>query len=524
MEEYEKAQIEPETIGYIECHGTGTSLGDPVEIQALNKAFSEIHKSHNKTPAKTAYCGLSSLKSNIGHLETAAGVASLLKVVLAIKHKQIPASIHFEEINPFIDLKGTPFYVVNKLTPWEAATDEHGLPLPRRAGVSCFGFGGANAHIVLEEYIPPARQSLPQAKDPQLIVLSAKNEKRLNAYVQLMRTYLEKEEIELIDFAYTLQVGRDEMPERLAWVVSSKEELKQKIDNILRGGDAPKDNYRNNTNKDSKSRVVDGGEGETLVRDLIKQKELSKLAELWVSGVKIAWRSLYDSDVPNRISIPTYPFARERYWFPSAERNAVEKQSHHGRMAAESLPAKNAAKDAAPQPSTEQPSVVTTRQAAPMTAEAKMELLLKQEVALQLPGPVDAISISLTYFDLGLGSLGIMNLVHKINELLQESLPISVVFEYRNIESLAAYLAATYPAKVAGLAVNIEEEVTQYSEDSAKATRLPEENYFLARPAPSLHEQTDATTARYEIADKQVLERLWWHEKSLDESYEKVTF
>src|SRR5215475_1032797 len=164
IDAYEKAQIDPATVGYIECHGTGTSLGDPIETQALSKAFSELYKRRNKATAETPLCGLGSVKTNIGHLEMAAGIAGVFKVLLAIKHRQIPANIHFEEINPYINLKGTPFYIVDKLTPWEASTGEDGTPIPRRAGVSSFGFGGANAHVVLEEYIPPRRQS-PVAAD-----------------------------------------------------------------------------------------------------------------------------------------------------------------------------------------------------------------------------------------------------------------------------------------------------------------------------------------------------------------------
>ena len=321
VEAYEKAQIDPATVGFIECHGTGTSLGDPIEIQALSKAFSELYKKHNKGPAKEPHCGLSSVKTNIGHLETAAGIAGVLKVLLAIKHKQIPANVHFEELNPYINLKGTPFYIADKLTPWEAPKGEDGMPLPRRAGVSSFGFGGANAHIVLEEYIAPKRQSLAQGNDPQLIVLSAKNEERLKAYVQSMRAYLDKKEVELADFAYTLQVGRDEMPERLALVASSVEDLKQKFEQILRG-ETPKESYSNNVRK-AKEEI----DAETFVQAAIEQNELSRLAELWVAGAKIDWRLLHKSGLPRRISVPPYPFARERYWMLSSAPKATEERN-----------------------------------------------------------------------------------------------------------------------------------------------------------------------------------------------------
>jgi acyl transferase domain-containing protein len=180
IEAYEKAQVDPATVGYIECHGTGTPLGDPIEIQALTKAFADLYKKRNQTVA-APHCGLSSVKTNIGHLETAAGIAGLLKALLAIQHKQIPANIHFEEVNPYIKLDGTPFFIADKLTPWEAPV-VNGASGPRRAGLSSFGFGGANAHIVLEEYIPAQRAVPANADEPQLIVLSAKNDDRLKAY------------------------------------------------------------------------------------------------------------------------------------------------------------------------------------------------------------------------------------------------------------------------------------------------------------------------------------------------------
>ncbi len=337
IEAYEKAQIDPSTVGYIECHGTGTSLGDPIEIQALNKAFSELYKKRSKPPAATPHCGLSSVKTNIGHLETAAGIAGMLKALLAIEHKQIPANIHFEELNPYINLKGSPFYIADKLTPWPAPIGEDGLPAPRRAGVSSFGFGGANAHIVLEEYIPPQRQSAATADGPQLIVLSAKNEDRLKAYVRSMLDYLGKREVELIDLAYTLQVGRDEMPERLALVAASTAELKQKLNEILDGG-APTDAYRNNiTSKQSKSQAAEHSAGDAAVQALIERKDLSKVAELWVCGAKIDWRLLHKASTPRRISVPTYPFARERYWIPALEGLAVESRQRRGSVAAELL-------------------------------------------------------------------------------------------------------------------------------------------------------------------------------------------
>jgi polyketide synthase PksN len=316
IEAYEKGHVDPTTVGYIECHGTGTSLGDPIEIQGLSKAFSELYKRQGKAPAQTPHIGLSSVKTNIGHLETAAGIAGILKVLLAMKHQQIPANLHLEEVNPYINLQGTPFFIADKLTPWAAPIGENGARLPRRAGVSSFGFGGANAHIVLEEYLTPVRQ--PRVADgPQMVVLSAKNQDRLNDYAASLHAYLGKTELELTDLAFTLQVGRDEMPARMALVVSSTAELKQKLGEVVAGGETPPGSYRGQIGKNAKP--ADAAEGESSLRSVIERKDLSKLAELWVAGAKIDWTLLHGSDGARRIPAPTYPFARERHWVPGAK-------------------------------------------------------------------------------------------------------------------------------------------------------------------------------------------------------------
>ncbi|MEC4811963.1 MAG: SDR family oxidoreductase [Scytonema sp. PMC 1069.18] len=188
------AGVEPETISYIETHGTGTQLGDPIEIAALTQAFG----THTK---KKGFCAIGSVKTNIGHLNTAAGVTGLIKTVQALKHTQIPPSLHFQQLNPQIDFANSPFYVNTALSKWES----HGTP--RRAGVSSFGIGGTNAHVILEEapVIEPNSASRPW----QLLLLSAKTSTALEtATVQLRDHLLQHSELILPDIAYTLQVGR----------------------------------------------------------------------------------------------------------------------------------------------------------------------------------------------------------------------------------------------------------------------------------------------------------------------------
>jgi polyketide synthase PksL/polyketide synthase PksN len=190
---YEKANINPATVSYIEAHGTGTSLGDPIEINALNSAFTNMIKQYDDDIDNTNYIGIGTVKTNIGHLETAAGIAGVLKVLLSFKHKKIPGNVHLKEVNPYINLEDSPFYLVKRTQHWEAIKDKHGNKYPRRAGISSFGFGGANAHVVLEEYNPPNDISTPITQNKeQLIVLSARNEDRLKEYTKLLLAYLQK--------------------------------------------------------------------------------------------------------------------------------------------------------------------------------------------------------------------------------------------------------------------------------------------------------------------------------------------
>lgn len=187
------AGVPAESIGYVEAHGTGTSLGDPIEVAALTRAF------RMSTP-KQRFCALGSVKTNVGHLNAAAGVAGLIKTVLAMQHREIPPSLHFNQPNPAIDFVHSPFYVNQKLTPW------NGEQTPRRAGVSSFGMGGTNAHVVLEEAPPVKKQ---RSRRSELLILSAKTPAALESASQNLAKALANDvDLDLADAAYTLQVGR----------------------------------------------------------------------------------------------------------------------------------------------------------------------------------------------------------------------------------------------------------------------------------------------------------------------------
>jgi acyl transferase domain-containing protein len=198
------ADIQPETISYVEAHGTATPLGDPIEVAALKSVF-------QAGTARKNFCALGSVKTNVGHLDAAAGVAGFIKTVLALKHKQLPPSLHFERPNPEIDFADSPFYVNATLQDWPASDT------PRRAGVSSFGIGGTNAHVVLEE--APAAESADEARAQQLIVLSARTAPALEAMTANLLAHLRgHDDVNLADVAYTLQVGRKGFGQRRALV------------------------------------------------------------------------------------------------------------------------------------------------------------------------------------------------------------------------------------------------------------------------------------------------------------------
>lgn len=202
------AEVECESITYIETHGTGTPLGDPIEIEALNLVFGN---------EKEKTCALGSLKTNMGHLDAAAGVAGLIKTVLALYHRQIPPSLHFQTPNARINFDNGPFYINTKLKSWENPD------FPLRAGVSAFGIGGTNAHVILEE--PPKLHSDEHKRNQYLVILSAKTSHALERSTIKLGKFLEHSlELPFADITYTLQTGRQEFPHRLFTVCSSTKE------------------------------------------------------------------------------------------------------------------------------------------------------------------------------------------------------------------------------------------------------------------------------------------------------------
>jgi acyl transferase domain-containing protein/acyl carrier protein/enoyl-CoA hydratase/carnithine racemase/NAD(P)-dependent dehydrogenase (short-subunit alcohol dehydrogenase family) len=274
---FREADISPDSVSYIEAHGTGTPLGDPIEIAGLKQAFAELANPSDPAP-RPGSCGIGSVKTNIGHLEGAAGVAGMVKILAAFRHETLPANAGFERLNRLIDLSGTPFRIQAEATPWPSDAAR-----PRRAAVSSFGFGGSNAHLVLEE--APARRGAASAPTPVIIALSAKNDNRLAALVASLQDFIENRPpaASLTDLAFTLQTGREAMESRLAVVAEDWDELAAALRQ-------PEQNAH-------------------------RHDALHALAADWMAGKDVDWLAHWQMDrLARRIHAPLYPFARQRHW------------------------------------------------------------------------------------------------------------------------------------------------------------------------------------------------------------------
>ena len=304
------AGVDARDISYVEAHGTGTSLGDPIEISGLIKAFAQTDRQ---------YCAIGSAKSNLGHLEAAAGVAGLTKVLLQMQHGQLVPSIHSEVLNPYIDFAQSPFRVQRTLEAWQRPVVERdgvSTELPRIAGISSFGAGGANGHLIVEEHIPAGRTAAP-GSGPWLFPLSARREDALCAVASRLADRLSDPTIDLADAAYTLQVGRVPLEFRTAIVASDRASVVAALRACAARGaaDGMWSGHRDGARRDAAvaARVA---EATPLIADWIAAKALPSLARAWTDGVAVDWRGLHAGQDRRRLSLPGYVFQRQRYWLP----------------------------------------------------------------------------------------------------------------------------------------------------------------------------------------------------------------
>lgn len=314
---YTQAGIDPATITYIETHGTGTELGDPVEIEGLKQAFSSLGV------LQQAYCGLGSVKTNIGHLEPVSGIAGVIKVLLAMQHQMIPGNLHFKELNPYIDLNNTPFYIINKNQPWNRLQND----IPRRAGVSSFGFGGTNAHVLIEE-APVVSTPGARTKPCYLISLSAKQDTSLKQKIIDLHVWLKNNSstISLEDISFTLNNGRTHFEHRCAIVTASTDELLSVLQSIINNqpsdncvlGIAPSSTNSSPLFNEIYKNAVTAIENYASTSARSYREKLLIIADLYIKNYPIEWNILHKDENHKRLAgLPGYPFNKQRYWFDS---------------------------------------------------------------------------------------------------------------------------------------------------------------------------------------------------------------
>ena len=310
------AGINPETLSYIEAHGTATTLGDPIEIDGIKTAFERF-------TTKKQFCAIGSCKSNLGHLYDSAGIIGLIKMILALKNKQLPPSLYFKKPNRKIDFSNSPVYVNTKLRDWETAGH------PRRCAISAFGFSGTNCHLILEE-APAIEEPVERTEDPlSIFSLSAKNKDTL---LKLVEKYLTKSfNDNWRDICYTVNTGRGDYQHRLAFVAASGAAGLEKLRGFYLNAELPAGvHYSEHRIVPDHSPKENGAISETELKELNRIANdkiaeftangknspviLEELARLYLQGAQIKWDDLYAGEPRRRVSLPAYSFERQRYW------------------------------------------------------------------------------------------------------------------------------------------------------------------------------------------------------------------
>ncbi|GAA0894835.1 hypothetical protein GCM10009122_45170 [Fulvivirga kasyanovii] len=302
-----------ETISYMESAANGSPFGDAIEVNAINKALSELTD-------KKEFCAIGTVKSNIGHLEAASGVSQLIKVLMQMKHGKIVPTINAEFLNENITLKNSPVFLQKELVDWEQpeSISAEGIKtkIPRRAGINSFGAGGSNVHLVLEEYLS-GPESQGDNVQPVIVMLSAQREEALNILAKQLLDHIGNEaDISLTNIAHTLMHGRQHMDYRLALVVQDKEDLKFKLEQIVKGDTVAKGCYWGKVDEDKVeelSRLLD----DEILSVWIKEASYDKITDAWVQGLDINFSELPQSKYGRKVSLPTYPFDKRSYWIGS---------------------------------------------------------------------------------------------------------------------------------------------------------------------------------------------------------------
>jgi acyl transferase domain-containing protein len=319
----QEAEVAPDTISCLEAHGTATKLGDPIEVAAIARAYGRYTR-------RRQYCAIGSVKTNVGHLDSAAGLGGLAKVLLAMRHSQIPASLNLRRPNRKIAFESTPVYVNDRLQPWLLPAG-----VPRRAGINSFGLSGTNCHVIVEEPPPPTPEAAAEAPASRLLLLSAATPAALERLVAAWCDFLDRFDGQVRDLCYTAAVGRLHHPCRLAIRFEQLGELRRRLAAAAAQGPALADEHVLWGQPQRGGEPGGAAALEARLRALValsapgghvaagRPRELTafwrKAAQLYVRGADLPWDVCYPPGSARRIPLPTYPFARTRCWVATTE-------------------------------------------------------------------------------------------------------------------------------------------------------------------------------------------------------------
>lgn len=316
-ETLDKSHIDPSSIQYMISHSVGSRLGDAAEIEGLKTAF------RTKTDEKQ-YCRISSVKPLIGHTFAASGIVSLITMLMAMKNQTMLGLHNYETSNENINFSNTPFIASTDDQPWLRQKSQ-----PRLGAISTSANSGTNAFAVIEEYEPEAEMNMhPNGNQQQIFTFSAMDQERLQVVVYQMLEYLTSHDKALLsDIAYTLHVGRQSLPCRLAIVAKQREELIQALQHYISGSHDSSSIpiFTGNIEEENRSATSAKYE-ETMLQAFLENKDLEMIAAHWTKGGKTSWDDLYPEQKSRRISLPTYPFKKERYWIPAIAKEKNEKE------------------------------------------------------------------------------------------------------------------------------------------------------------------------------------------------------
>ncbi|MBT9250225.1 non-ribosomal peptide synthetase/type I polyketide synthase [Bacillus halotolerans] len=410
---WKDAGIDPETLSFIEAHGTGTKLGDPVEFNGLCKAF-------EKYTAKKQFCAIGSVKSNIGHLFEAAGIVGLIKSVLMLNHKKNPPLAHFKEPNPLIHFHSSPFYINQEVAEFTPGDE------PLRGGISSFGFSGTNAHVVLEEYTSQSEYAPENENEPHLFVLSAHTKHSLYELAQQYRQYASDDsQASLKSICYTASTGRAHLDHGIALIVSNKQELRDKLASVVQGdGHLPGVHmgYKNLKEMQPVHKEELNKQAANLIEQRIRTHDeritwLNRAAELFVQGAVIDWRTLYAGETVQKTPLPLYPFERNRCW-AEADHLRLNKGEERGEAALNMNQTK-----------------------------AHIESFLKTVIGNASGIRADELDLNAHFIGLGMDSIMLSQVKKAIADEFGVDIPMDRFFDtMNNLQSVIDYLAETAPS------------------------------------------------------------------------------